>query len=157
MSTNLYILLNVLLFYYFINVLHTLFFYLQTYYSKCLNLTPCITKRNRMWKHHLISFLCKFIIDFFFWFLRCSTKGVDSTPQTSKQSQHHKKFKLNCFLVICFVSVLTFFDTTRGVQGTQLQTPQTSKMENFATITNGQKLLTILAKLSILDICMGFD
>ena len=31
--------------------------------------------------------------------------------------------------------------------------PQTSKMDRFLTIANGLKLLTFVAKLSILDIC----
>ena len=53
-----YILLNML----FANI----FFHLQTCYSKCLKLTPCITKRNHVWKYHLIFLSCDCIIDFSF-------------------------------------------------------------------------------------------
>ena len=48
-----------------INVLTNSFFYLQTYFWKCLNLTPCVAKKNHMWNYTLIFFFCKFIIDFF--------------------------------------------------------------------------------------------
>ena len=41
----------------------------------------------------------------------------------------------------------------RGVAGL----PQTSKMESFATVVNGWTPLTIVAKLSILDVCGGPD
>ena len=36
-----------------------------TFRLKCLSLTPSITKRNHVWKYHLIFFLCNFIIILF--------------------------------------------------------------------------------------------
>ena len=76
------ILLNVL----FINVLcsNGLFFYLQTY-SKCLNLTPCITNRNHMWKYHLIFFFCKFV---FFSVSEVLYKRKSSMKGATQQLKH---------------------------------------------------------------------
>ena len=39
---------------------------LLKYHLKCLSLTPCITKRNHVWKYHLIFLSCDCIIDFSF-------------------------------------------------------------------------------------------
>lgn len=45
------------------------------------------------------------------------------------------------------------------VNKTSISNPacQTSKMKSFATVVKGQKLLTIVAKLSILEVCGGPD
>ena len=53
----------------------SIFLFVITYNLKCLNLKPCIIKRNHMWKYHLIFFFCNFIIDFLF-FGSCYTKGA---------------------------------------------------------------------------------
>ena len=50
------------------------YFNLHKYYSKCLNLTLCITKRSQVWKYYLYFFLCNFIKYTFFSFRKCSFK-----------------------------------------------------------------------------------
>ena len=62
-------------FFIFLNKFFHILIVFQYSYSKRFNLTPCITKRNHMWKFYLMFFFCYFIIDSYsFW--RSSTKEI---------------------------------------------------------------------------------
>ena len=56
-------------------------------YSKCLNLSPCATRRNHMLKCNLIFLFCKFIIDYFY-FRKCSTKGAALRKEPHRSSSY---------------------------------------------------------------------
>ena len=74
-----------------------IFLFFLAYHLKCFGLTPCITKRNHVWKYHLTFFFCNFII--FFLFRRCSTKGaVYERSRTSYVTGYHV-YK-NCWIPV---------------------------------------------------------
>ena len=44
----------------------SIFLFFLACHLKCLILAPCITKRNHVWKYHLIFFFCSFKTFFFY-------------------------------------------------------------------------------------------
>ena len=62
-------------------------------FFKWLNWTSCITKRNHVWKYHLIFFFCNLMKDFFsFW--RCSIIGAALPKEPHIRSKRLLIFKI---------------------------------------------------------------
>ena len=78
-------------YFYFFFANSSMFLFFLGYHLKCFRLTPCITKRNHVWKYHLIFFFCNIIIDLLLFRRRCSTKGAAQLLELNNDLSIHQR------------------------------------------------------------------
>ena len=88
----------------------SMFLFFLGYHLKCLRLTPCITKRNHVWKCHLIFFFCNIIIDLFFvsevlYEGSCSMKGAAQLLELNNDLSIHQR-RLRYLAIEVFKSIM---------------------------------------------------